>query len=483
MKKFQLLFVVLLAAIPFLSAQELENPGVFVIHNEEVKDDFFGEAFIARGTASKIVFIIDPSLLAQINADVLAGWIKRRELMFVSDFVTPRLQEVETGTAQFKGESATYVSVIADARGFGGVTNVSAKFNLNPDGKNWTTDNTVQVSVTARKVTYLRVQLVSQPIFKVQTTTLNIKIEGSQASTVTLERIDGNDVVKGDQEVAPKIIRNVITGSFIQPNLISGTYNLTVEQPGFAPFRQPNVFFPPDAPVNLTATLVQEKITVNYSVSDKSGKAITDFDLIVQTKEGVDAGSQLGLFNASGTIELAPGSYTIRARKNNFAMQPVDLNVTAGGIAPRVALVLTSAGTQSGVAAKPVPVTVNALDQKKGSKLTKFNIRIVKADGTDTQDYPLSNSGKKISLMPGAYTVSITKDGYSSGTQSIELVAGQRSREVNILLEKNAKVKIITKKTSGGWGWLFIVASAGAAGYYLVTNGDTYGTPPALPTN
>ncbi|NCQ10979.1 MAG: carboxypeptidase regulatory-like domain-containing protein [Bacteroidetes bacterium] len=186
-------------------------------------------------------------------------------------------------------------------------------------------------------------------------------------------------------------------------------------------------------------------------------------------------------FNQSSTIKggsaifekLNEGIYTVTVTKSGFQTETRQVTVKPGTTATPVSLVLKK------------QTLVLAIK----SNISGFDILIIDDRGQNVYQQFDKSSGLVIDLVPGKYTVKVTKQEYKDDTKSVTLSTSNET--VTMYLEKSAKPQPIVKqeKSSNTWVYLLLLGAAGggAAWYFTqggggTTGGGDYGSPPALPT-
>ena len=186
-------------------------------------------------------------------------------------------------------------------------------------------------------------------------------------------------------------------------------------------------------------------------------------------------------FNQSSTIKggsaifekLNEGIYTVTVTKSGFQTETRQVTVKPGTTATPVSLVLKK------------QTLVLAIK----SNISGFDILIIDDRGQNVYQQFDKSSGLVIDLVPGKYTVKVTKQEYKDDTKSVTLSTSKET--VTMYLEKSAKPQPIVKqeKSSNTWVYLLLLGAAGggAAWYFTqggggTTGGGDYGSPPALPT-
>jgi hypothetical protein len=496
MKKSALILAALLALISSPGwSQPLKQQGIFEILEKETRDDFFGVPFVpTSNTLTRVVIQIDKRILDRYKVDDIANWFRRGDLKFkYIDFIRPRLNEVTTGTQSVNGEVISYISIMVDIPQRMGVASVTSPFEFNDNGKEFTMAPGVPVSVTPKKVTYLNLNVVQMPTFDLQTGNFDVTVSGVSQAVVRIKRQDGNDVFSTDQEVNTEAVRTAVGGKVLLTSVISGTYTITAEATGFSPERIENVALPPNATLPITLQLKAQTVAVQLFVKDAKGKALTGYDLQIRTKTLETVRNELAVPVDGYTVNLPSGDYTITIRLDGF--MPIlnqELSVayspTSATMRREYSLRPGSAAqaTPSAPSAKPIDLTVEITDAKN-KKLSDFTIEVRNDENGDVRNFPpVKGAVFKTKLLPGKYTATIRKAKYETATKSFVLEAGLPKRTEIITMKKGyvpAPKPSPNIRPKGGWGWLFLVASAGAAGYYLTTQASqSYGTPPALPS-
>jgi hypothetical protein len=497
MKKSALILAALLTLISSPGwSQPLKQQGSFEILEKETRDDFFGQtSVLASNTLGRVVIQIDKRILDRYNVDDIANWFRRGDLKFKNNAIRPRMSEVTTGTQSVNGEVVYFISTLVDIDLFGGMPKVYSSFEFNDNGKEFTMAPRPPVSVTPKKVTYLNLKVVEMPTFDLQTGNFDVTVSGVSQAVVRIKRQDGNDVFSTDQEVNTEAVRTVV-GKVLLTSVISGTYTITAEAPGFSTERIENVALPPNATIPINLQLKAQTVAVQLFVKDAKGKALTGYALQIRTKTLETVRNELDVPLDGYTVNLPPGDYTITIKLDGFTPilnQELTVAYSTRPMRREFSMRPGSAAqaTPSAPTAKPIDLTIEIRDATN-KKLSDFTIEVRNDENGDVRNFPpVKGAVFKTKLLPGKYTATIRKANYETAIKSFVLEAGLPKRTEIITIEKNyAKDDYAADpkpspniRPKGGWGWLFLVASAGAAGYYLTTQASqSYGTPPALPS-
>jgi hypothetical protein len=477
----------LLGALSY--AQPLKQQGIFEILEEPTRDDLFGTTSTGAATVGRMVIQVDKRFLDRGKLDDIANWIKRGDLKFKSAFIRPRLAEITSGTQSVNGESVYYVLIVADMQLYGGLDRQSGTFEFSGQGKEWTMAPGVPITVTARKVAYLKFNVVDMPKYEEQVGTLDITVSGAPQPTLKIKRNNGNDVINTDIEINPELVRTAVGGKLLLTGVIAGNYTITAESPGFTPASLANFDLAADAKLPIQLTMTAQTVPLQLFVKDAKNKPLTGYDLAVRTKTLETVKSELDVPVDGFIVNLPAGEYVVTLKKTGFiSPAPIDvkLEYSGSGTPVRRDVIMKTGGATPGVAAKPVSLTLEITDPN-GKKLSGFTIEIKNEENGDVRNYPtVKGSAFKDRLMPGRYTATIRKSKYETATKSFVLEAGLDKRTETVSMRKGYSPPpkpTPNIRPKGGWGWLFLVASAGAAGYYLSqqTN-ESYGLPPALPS-
>jgi len=153
-------------------------------------------------------------------------------------------------------------------------------------------------------------------------------------------------------------------------------------------------------------------------VTDENGTPLSGVTLIVRTTNGAFIGSALTSPAGNYIVRnLAPGSYTVTANKDDFS------TVTTGAIVTSN----QTAGANIQLSSTVGNVTGQIVDQD-GNPVTgnDIQVRLLHSSGQLLRSFLANPDGTFIvlGLSPGRYFINVTADQYSSNTVPIDVVAG-----------------------------------------------------------
>lgn len=184
--------------------------------------------------------------------------------------------------------------------------------------------------------------------------------------------------------------------------------------------------------------------------------------------------SQSAKINAGSAIfqKLNEGIFSVTVTKSGYQTETRQVTVKAGSTATPVSITLKK----------------QTLVLAVTSNISGFDISIIDDRGQNVYQQFDKSSGLVVDLVPGNYTIKVTKQDYKDDTKRVSLTT--KNETISVYLSKQQQAQPIVKQTKSSNTWVYLLligaAGGGAAWYFTqgggsTSGGDDYGSPPALP--
>ncbi len=214
-------------------------------------------------------------------------------------------------------------------------------------------------------------------------------------------------------------------GGFFKFSVKPGTYFLEVEFMDYEKYTTESFNLTQEEQKEITIILSKQKGKFTYEIKAEDGKALSEVEAeILKTGSGVLVEK---LTKASGTIELVPGVYTLKADAKGYNPSEINFEITKEGISKSLTLKVANGSLKV------------LLKNSKGSPISGVSILV---DGV--QKGTSDNSGTIVisDLPPKEYQVVASSTMYGKVTQIVK-VEGETEKEINLVLESNIIIQAL----------------------------------------
>ncbi|HOM96468.1 MAG: hypothetical protein GX941_08145 [Candidatus Methanofastidiosa archaeon] len=214
-------------------------------------------------------------------------------------------------------------------------------------------------------------------------------------------------------------------GGFFKFSVKPGTYFLEVEFMDYEKYTTESFNLTQEEQKEITIILSKQKGKFTYEIKAEDGKALSEVEAeILKTGSGVLVEK---LTKASGTIELVPGVYTLKADAKGYNPSEINFEITKEGISKSLTLKVANGSLKV------------LLKNSKGNPISGVSILV---DGV--QKGTSDNSGTIVisDLPPKEYQVVASSTMYGKVTQIVK-VEGETEKEINLVLESNIIIQAL----------------------------------------
>lgn len=192
-------------------------------------------------------------------------------------------------------------------------------------------------------------------------------------------------------------------------------------------------------------------------------------------------------------LELEPETYTLVLTKPGVQeVRLENIEVIAGQRVSKSAKLLPEEEAKM--------ILIVKVTDEKGNSLNDFDLILQDRETLQSVgNYPAIESGQRITIPIGEFTVLVEKAGYKSQKKPLDTVELASGMSVNLSFRLESDVQtqpvavststtsVRPKKRKTGLWFLMLLAAGGGAAYYVTQSGGSsgggYGSPPALPAN